>query len=270
MKQLSLAVLQYNQDNDEQNVGGPGYNYNGNGGSWCDPLTMATWGQGWAVQIYPYVKSAGAYKCPDDPTPANPAITTDNCGNPDPANGKNNSVVSYGINKNLCGQNLPGLAGIQSPARTVLFWEEQGNGQVDFNNPIDRNSTDYRGTENFDGPPYARIDSGQWYHVAGDKEGQWVLQHFEEPNTTTLIPGLHNGAANYAFADGHVKYLQSQTVSGGWDSQAADCYPYSYTGAGNDPACATGGGTGYNAAGTDVTQDATRGNAPINATMSSK
>ena len=54
LKQLGLAFTQYVQDGDEK--------YPAVGG--VDP-TGAT-RSGWASQIYPYVKSVGAYACPDD------------------------------------------------------------------------------------------------------------------------------------------------------------------------------------------------------------
>ena len=51
MKQLALGEVQYNQDYDEKYA--PGANPNG-------------LGNGWAGQIYPYVKSVNVFTCPDD------------------------------------------------------------------------------------------------------------------------------------------------------------------------------------------------------------
>src|SRR5579859_226905 len=51
MKELGLAFMQYEQDNDEQMI-----------------VNDDLWGQGWAGKIYPYVKSGGVYGCPDDST----------------------------------------------------------------------------------------------------------------------------------------------------------------------------------------------------------
>ena len=50
MKQLGLAFLQYENDNDEQFPIG----------------TDSVRDHGWAYQIYSYVQSRGVYKCPDD------------------------------------------------------------------------------------------------------------------------------------------------------------------------------------------------------------
>src|SRR5579863_2381584 len=54
MRQLGLAFAQYNQDYDEQNADGQNWFYPG--------------GNGWAGQIYPYVKSTAVYQCPSDPS----------------------------------------------------------------------------------------------------------------------------------------------------------------------------------------------------------
>ena len=53
MKQLGLAIVQYQQDADEAY---PTSNGTGNPGT-----------GNWALCIYPYVKSIDVYKCPDNP-----------------------------------------------------------------------------------------------------------------------------------------------------------------------------------------------------------
>ena len=100
LKQIGLAFTQYTQDADEK------FPCTGSGNG----------GQGWASAIYPFVKSTGLYKCPDDTA----------------------YVVSYGMNyaifaglynvsqsENANGMSLAQLAG---PASTVLIYE--GNGDV--------------------------------------------------------------------------------------------------------------------------------------------
>ena len=68
-KQLGLGFLQYVQDNDEAV-------------SSRQPRRLAhprqrgvQQGSGWANEIYPYVKSTGVYKCPDDAAPGLPFLT---------------------------------------------------------------------------------------------------------------------------------------------------------------------------------------------------
>src|SRR5665811_2289537 len=62
MKQLGLGFIQYIQDNDSVY---PCTNGNPN-------TTLPSWD----AQIYPYVKSTGVYKCPDDPTQASGTKST--------------------------------------------------------------------------------------------------------------------------------------------------------------------------------------------------
>ena len=52
LKQIGLAVVQYNQDADETMPAG------------LDIYGRAT---GWAGQVYPYIKSVGAFHCIDPP-----------------------------------------------------------------------------------------------------------------------------------------------------------------------------------------------------------
>ena len=82
-KQLGLAIIQYSQDADE--------NF---------PPGLTPTGNGWAGQLYPYIKSVGVYKCPDDP-----------------ATGQ---FVSYAANQNLLKQPLSKLS---NPAATVSLYE---------------------------------------------------------------------------------------------------------------------------------------------------
>src|ERR1700677_3124023 len=51
MKQIGLGIIQYTEDYDETYPGTNGLINSGN----------------WAQAIYPYVKSTGVFKCPDNP-----------------------------------------------------------------------------------------------------------------------------------------------------------------------------------------------------------
>src|SRR6202165_3160011 len=62
IKQLGLAALQHTPDYDEYYPGGTVGQ--GNHGSFA-------YGNGWAGQLYPFVKATGVYVCPDDPTVVN-------------------------------------------------------------------------------------------------------------------------------------------------------------------------------------------------------
>lgn len=83
MKQLGLAMIQYEQDTDENFP--PGVN---------------TAGNGWAGQLYPYLKSNGVYRCPDD--------------------AHDGLFISYAENQNLVKLPVKRLA---EPATTVEAYE---------------------------------------------------------------------------------------------------------------------------------------------------
>jgi prepilin-type N-terminal cleavage/methylation domain-containing protein/prepilin-type processing-associated H-X9-DG protein len=225
-KQLGLAFMQYVQDNDERFPQGS---------------RTASWGQGWAGQIYPYVKSTGAYKCPDDSTsPAAAAL----------------SVVSYCYNKNLTpDQGNGALAQLTAPAQTVIVCETTGAGDVDLRNvPFsDVQSPDAFGIDNYDG-------SGQWDtgYLLGTQAKPWN-GHIKART------GRHTDSSNFLLADGHVKWLRPGSVSTGYNAQASDCNTRSTTSTpAGDAAC----NQNWRAAGTGVTVDAANGNASIAATFS--
>ena len=84
LRQISMAVMQYTQDNEEHYPVG---NY---------VAPWGYWGRGWAGEVYPYVSSAEVFRCPDDGT-ARPS-------------------VSYSFNGNLDGQQRGGtLAASNAP-----------------------------------------------------------------------------------------------------------------------------------------------------------
>ena len=83
LKQLGLALIQYTQDFDEKM-----------------PMGVNPSGNGWAGQLYPYTKSTGVYKCPDDPAQGN--------------------YISYAENKRLVSQSIATFA---VPAATVELYE---------------------------------------------------------------------------------------------------------------------------------------------------
>ena len=83
LKQLGLALIQYDQDYD--GIYPPGVN---------------TAGNGWAGQIYPYIKSQYAYRCSEDP--------------------HDGAFISYAENRNLARQKLEHLT---NPAATIELYE---------------------------------------------------------------------------------------------------------------------------------------------------
>ncbi len=201
LKQLGLALVQYNQDADEKFPNG------GNGA-----------GLGWGAEVYTYVKSTGVYKCPDDPT----ANATNLEGH-----NETDVPVSYGMNSNLGGANL---AQVNASASTVLLFETQG-AQADITNP--NNDSGLGG-----GPPpglYASPSGsgGDSAVLAGyldwSKNAKYVcgasstagMGNPPRADTGFITNPVHTGAANFAFADGHVKYLHGNQISAGRSATVA-------------------------------------------------
>ena len=220
-KQLAIGAIQYEQDSDEKTPGGSDKN---------------GLGSGWAGQIYPYIKSTGVFKCPDDSTSLP------------------GTVVSYGFNRNCAvytynptppvGQSL---AAFTAPAKTVLLFELTGSGYFDITHPDGPNATDIDG-QNGDNQGRLGSDVNNWY-VGGSIAGCGLggpydmVGYHTNPGEAQYVTGKlrnsrndaastasfttnprHGDGANYTMADGHSKFFRPSAVSGGYpNSVPGDC-----------------------------------------------
>jgi prepilin-type N-terminal cleavage/methylation domain-containing protein/prepilin-type processing-associated H-X9-DG protein len=228
LKQLALGVIQYQQDYDEKSpCGTVGQNVDFGLGA----------GEGWAGQIYSYIKSTGVYTCPDDTTQA----------------AAGNTVVSYALNENVVsptgwvvatGGQMPASPGrnissLTSPARTILFCEVQGSTPNLSNDNISSVATGFT------------IYSDWAQLVTGPMDGGWRAA--DTGYYSTASPGLvasgarHTDGSNFAFCDGHVKWLRGSSVSIGTDAASST---------GLDP---IDGGGWWQAAGTDSSEPVAAG-----------
>ena len=158
LKQLGLAFIQYQQDADEKF---PAFN----SGDVAD--------RGWATMIYPFVKSTGIYKCPDD------SIA--------------DSKVSYGMNYAIFGgtpaggysenKNGMSIAQLGGPASTVLVYE----GNSDTQDPS------VPGT----------VTPNTFSGIGNGNPGDISNRHDKDPTSS----------ANYLACDGHVKYIKIPYIS---------------------------------------------------------
>ncbi len=141
---------------------------------------------GWGADIYPFVKSTGVYKCPDDPTQATapPKVPVSYLFNM-----MLGHFTDYSGSGSAHGAPLT-LAQINTPASTSLLAEAQGD-QADVTNTLE---TDTRS--------YNRYDYGIGKGVWGNP-----------PYTGTSFPTVHTDGANWLACDGHVKFLRPNVVS---------------------------------------------------------
>ena len=243
-KQIGIAVIQYSQDYDEYLIAGT----NGYGGA-----------SGWAGQLYPYVKSTGAFKCPDDST-AVPSGTA-------PSSYALNSNFSFYVDSGPTNTNCAGVHGaytlsqLNGPAKTVMIFETAGSGNYDVSTENHHNFETPPGTiENCGGSPAGNATGNQYgggplngYAI----NGPLTLATGDMPGARALVATLNGGSgtaalgkvigrhtgANYMFADGHAKYLRPEQVSsGGNANKEKDKQDYSMQ-YGSSPMAAGTGGT---------------------------
>ena len=217
IKQLTLGLTQYAQDADESF---PQWNWtNSHNGGTTDSNDATTL---WVNAIYPFVKSAGVYKCPDDSNTnvsnswgGTGWFTYDNTAGItakgiDP--GMAHAIVSYGGNEPLF-QGAPQLASIDAPSETFIVADcatilSGYDGYGEWQN--------LKKTGNDPNAP------AQQYHIT---RVAW-------PSGNNNIPGYYDGSSagawhqpaqaawdNYArhastgnnigYADGHTKFLRS-------------------------------------------------------------
>jgi prepilin-type N-terminal cleavage/methylation domain-containing protein len=185
LKQLSTAVMMYTQDYDDR------YPRN-------DPWGL---GMGWAGALYPYVKAAGVYHCPDDVTGT--------------AVGPNGVIlgypVSYAQNLNIAGN---AEAVLEAPASTVLFFETEG-AQVLITDPMEgwsetANMAPPSGFFSPGGDGTGPFAAGKW----GGGAPWYVTGPIGTGNPSVPVHNGHTGS-DYAAADGHTIFLHPEAVSGG-------------------------------------------------------
>ncbi|MDR3709386.1 MAG: DUF1559 domain-containing protein [Capsulimonadaceae bacterium] len=200
IKQLSMAMLQYAQDYDDQ---------------WPFAMGANQSGVGWAGRVYPYVKSTAAFTCPDDMTQAIDA---------------GYFVCSYSFNWNLfyanstcttCGSPLSTFT---APAVTVMLAEVSGV-EAALTSPIELHNTTT-------GYPYSASGNGEFFRCGTQPNSRvcgYVTGYLgncgNTMDTTTAMlntAGVHSNGANFGLADGHVKWMTAARVSGGssWNTNS--------------------------------------------------
>jgi prepilin-type N-terminal cleavage/methylation domain-containing protein/prepilin-type processing-associated H-X9-DG protein len=230
-KQLGLGFMQYEQDNDEKSPSG-----------WNQ---FAPGGNGWAGQVYPYVKSLAVFICPDDASPVKQCSYGYNSNNTNP-NGT--TVDGYSI------------AQYSAPAKTVLLFEVQGNyfatGGQGWNIADEITSFPDNAGNGF-------TPAGYGASVAGDANVVSGAGAFNNPPNLIMATGYlrgtqtaddsrfasptgrHTSGANYLLADGHAKFLRGSAVSPGLTNPTETDCSNQVAGANNAPTVPSGGDVPY-------------------------
>ncbi len=234
LKQLGLAVAQYEQDYDEKVVCGGTYT----GG--------ALYAGGWAAPIYPYVKSKQVFLCPDDTGSLNGVA----------------DIVSYGENANVIvnpGQTTSyplSISAMHSPASSVLLFEVKNcnvfnNGSLANEHTWDITQCNPANTSFTDcalSPAGFGRDAAGWMYGANRDTGSLATTKATSLKYNTGLlgntcildnnaacdanpadavqgtsyyyssgTGVHNNGANYLMADNHAKWFTPEKVSAGYD-----------------------------------------------------
>lgn len=181
-KQIGLAFIQYIQDYDEQMPSG----YRG-----------IVDGDGWAQEIFTYVKSTNVYRCPDD-------------------NESSATYISYGMNIQMAGRPQSALI---DGTKSVLLYEANAVGYdpsyfvagpavgTDLSHSFAGNglagATDFTSEAAY-GYYNTGVMNGAPANIAGGTHGYYASAQ-----------GLHSSGANFLFSDGHAKWFLPSKVSAG-------------------------------------------------------
>jgi len=218
MHQISIAILQYVQDYDEQFPCGLGM-VNGS----------RVWaGEGWAGPCFVYMNSAGIYRCPSDTMIGH---------------GQNDWPVSYGYNSNFLditgaeddAQAAPPagirMATMVAPTRSVLLYGVSGvlanvRDPREGADPGGHPGRNYSASGNgLDNRLYAQRD---W---STSTENQYATGYLggrlpPNPDATQFsnARGRHSEGSIFLMGDGHAKWLRGDAVSAGLNANTDDCF----------------------------------------------
>lgn len=210
MKQIGLAFAQYSDDYDEKQPNGVNWFYPG--------------GNGWAGQVYAYVKSSSVFICPDDSSLGHSSYAY----NGNNTNPNTKTVDGYSVAK------------YSSPSKTVLLFEVVGNHNVApdlFTIQTDDSTTDGTGgispagwgASNGQGLKYTSWvlnGAGNYFDASTLKAATGYFKNTtpaDRPNFAAPT-GRHTDGSNFLMADTHAKWLRGAAVtSGTTNPNASDC-----------------------------------------------
>jgi len=223
MKQLGLAIIQYQQDSDEIFPSSNGT---------MPAIPPSPQGNNWAQQIYPYVKSTGVFICPDStaggtfnggiPNNANPEIANNIMTPCNDGPGVQQIPVSYGFS------NFIGAAGIQNGItgpRSLAYIQEPAAKIM-----VGERTNGANGGVNQDGIGWHDWDGTNLFSF-----------HTDGRNS-------HTGLWTCLFCDGHVKSMHPTDTAGtGSNPNMWGCFDNQVNSGSYTTACTSGDPNGDNA-----------------------
>jgi prepilin-type processing-associated H-X9-DG protein len=249
MKQLSLAVLMYCDDNNGVLPWASALPIVNGNTDWEGPFL------GWETATWPYTKSNNVYLCPDDLQQSNKGSV--------PYNDLDHTfwtggICSYGANLEVFleqgwtpwGVATEPLSAIFKPDQLVMLSDSVGSS----GSPGDLVQPDCNIPSNITPAQWATGDVRKCYYSCTDYPPDTscspcmaaiVVDNFGEPNGGLAggCPDRHSGGDNIAFFDGHVHWEPDQTVwAYGGNSNYDLTPPYWYLSANNDNPVEGGGG----------------------------
>jgi prepilin-type N-terminal cleavage/methylation domain-containing protein/prepilin-type processing-associated H-X9-DG protein len=188
LKQIGTGMMMYVQDYEETYPCGYQWSSSSNGG------------QGWAGQVWPYIKSPGVFTCPSDTSIPE----------------ANQLAISYAYNQNLAtglwdSVESKALPRLTAPANIVCLLEVT-EGYISGTNGVPTTPETHSPTAY--GWPY-RGPYGANKYATGN-----LGVAFASP-TYTVNPA-HNGGSNWLACDGHAKWLKGGAISNGTNASGPD------------------------------------------------
>ena len=202
-KQIALAFTQYTQDTDETLP--------------TSYLQEEGTGTYWPKRVYPYIKSLGVFKCPDDS--GNGSMAASFAAEPHPAvNVSDYGCESYGYNIALNGDatinpaNGISLAKINNPSDLCLIAENSTTLVAGQNFGVYFGGTATAGGS-YNTLPFDTGTATLWYSGSDtpiQNDVPWPATGYNSSYSTPIA--RHTGGCNIAYLDGHVKWLRFSDV----------------------------------------------------------
>ncbi len=204
VKQIGLGFKQYIQDYDEKY---PVAIVQSDANATFDPGDS-----GWAAAMQPYMKSTQIFQCPSETNPPNASTSATNAS----------GYSDYWANHNIVGGNGVSEASMEAQSLTVLNGDGNGAALAGFTDGTSAyvvtpgsSAASPTGTN-----PNGSFDTVAVYVVGTTgtqaspyQGGNTAIFDNTSPTATGRGGKRHLDGANFAFADGHAKWLRPEKVS---------------------------------------------------------